>query len=389
VVCADGGSEDGFGAVYLAQPGYAPVRLQRLDDSLANGRTYGAMAQLLIEDDYLAANLDGGGKLLGLAGYGEPTAEKKELIRQSVAVLNGGPTVQPEVIRRLGGDLDPLVSPHLDTASTRLAASFQQCWTEDILSKLAPWRRLTAHLAITGGCAQNVRANAVLATEAGYSSVLVPFAPTDAGQSIGVVVEAFGVPAPTCPYLGRDFGTRLTGTTVARVVDDLRRNRVVAVHQGHSESGPRALGNRSVLALARDVDTRLRVSEHVKHREAYRPLAPAVRSLDVPRFFHTAPSADSTYMSFAWSVTDEFGRSSPAAVHVDGTSRPQAVSAHTNAALAAILDLLEGEGDFPVVVNTSMNVAGKPMVDSPADALEFFEESGVDVLYVGDRRIAR
>lgn len=389
IVCADGGSEDGFGAIYFAQAGTAPVRLERLDDRIANGRTYGAMAQLLVEDDYVSANLDGGGKLLGLAAYGISDSGTQARIRQGTAVLNGGPTSQHEVVRLLGRGLGATVSPHLDPASSGLAATFQHCWTEDLLGAVRSWRHLSPHLAVTGGCAQNVRANATLAHEAGFADMSVPFAPTDAGESIGAVVEAFGVPAPVSAYLGRDFGARLTEATLRNLVDDLRCERVVAMYQGASESGPRALGNRSVLALARDADTRVRVSQHVKHREAYRPIAPAVRYHDMERYFHVARGTQSEYMSYAWPVTDEFARCAPAAVHVDGTSRPQAVSAATNPVLAAILDLLEETGLAPAVLNTSMNVSGRPMVDSPADAVAFFEESGVDVLYLGDERAAR
>jgi carbamoyltransferase len=147
------------------------------------------------------------------------------------------------------------------------------------------------------------------------------------------------------------------------------------------------LGNRSILAVPRTDEVRVRVSEEIKRRESYRPIAPVIRAEDLQRFFDG--SRLSPYMTYAYAATGETADRAPAIVHADGTSRVQTVGADEHPFLHAVLTALEERGEMPVLANTSMNVAGRPMVDTPEDARQFLAETPVDVLYLGDQRLVR
>jgi len=141
------------------------------------------------------------------------------------------------------------------------------------------------------------------------------------------------------------------------------------------------------LAIPRRNEVRVRVSEEIKGRESYRPVAPVIRAQDLSRFF--AGSVLSPYMTYAYLAKEETIERAPAIVHADGTSRVQTISVDQHPFLHAVLTALEERGEAPVLLNTSMNVAGSPMVDTPREARRFFDETNVDVLYLGDTRLSR
>jgi carbamoyltransferase len=174
----------------------------------------------------------------------------------------------------------------------------------------------------------------------------------------------------------------------ATVADALADDAVVAWFQGRSEFGPRALGHRSLLADPRRAENLERLND-VKGREQFRPVAPMVLAERAAEIFRG--NVPSPYMLFVHDVDPAWRERIPAVVHVDGTARIQTVDRQAEPLMAAVLDGFEARTGVPVVVNTSLNTAGRPMVDDPRDALECFGSAPVDVLVLGPyvvRRVA-
>jgi carbamoyltransferase len=161
---------------------------------------------------------------------------------------------------------------------------------------------------------------------------------------------------------------------------------VVAWFQGRSEFGPRALGHRSLLADPRRPENLEKLND-IKGREQFRPVAPMVLAERAAEIFDGP--LPSPYMLFTHRVRDGWRERIPAVVHVDGTARIQTVDAAAEPLVARLLERFEARADVPVVVNTSLNTAGRPMVDDPRDALECFGSSPVDALAIGPFLVTR
>ncbi len=335
-------------------------------------------------------------KVMALASYGEPKhlGDFTDLVR----VTDDGGFVTEKVdweayAPRGVGDLTAV---HADLAAT------VQRRLEQVLLELATWlHRHTGerHLTMAGGTALNCVANSVLLREGPFDDVWVQPAAGDAGTALGAALhvaresDPLGDPMGTAA-LGRGFGDEELESTLrtarvpferpadlaAAVADDLAANRVVAWFQGRSEYGPRALGHRSLLAHP-GLKENLELLNDIKGREQFRPVAPLVlleRAEDV--FDGKVPSP---YMLFVHRVREDWSDRVPAVVHVDGTARAQTVDRRDEPLLAGLLDAFEQRTGLPVLVNTSLNTAGRPMVDSPQDALELFGSAPVDVLVLG------
>jgi carbamoyltransferase len=166
----------------------------------------------------------------------------------------------------------------------------------------------------------------------------------------------------------------------------LAGNGIVAWFQGRGEYGPRALGHRSLLAHPGDADTTSRMND-VKGREQFRPIAPMVRAERAAEIFDGV--LPSPYMLFVHRVAREWRERIPAVVHVDGTARVQTVDRETEPLAADMLAAFEDLTGLPVVVNTSLNTAGRPMVDTPREAMELFGSAPVDLLALGPYAVHR
>jgi carbamoyltransferase len=344
-------------------------------------------------------------KVMALASYGEPRhlGALRELVR---ATGDGGFTV--ERIDWSGFAKPRPADAEMSAEHADLAASVQ-ARLEEVISDLAAWLYAAAgrpsSLVMAGGVALNCVANARLAAKGPYERVWVQPAAGDAGTALGaalhVAAEA-GEPAP--PMAGADLGR---GWTDAELEAELRRadlafsrppsiaaeaarvlaaNGIVAWFQGRSEYGPRALGHRSLLAHPGDPETTARMND-VKGREQFRPIAPMVllsRAGDI--FEGELPSP---YMLFVHRVRDAWKDRIPAVVHVDGTARVQTVDPSTEPLVAEMLTEFERRTGLPVVVNTSLNTAGRPMVDTPREAMELFGSAPVDLLAIGPYAVHR
>jgi carbamoyltransferase len=343
-------------------------------------------------------------KVMAMASYGRP-AFLDELRRAVRPIGNGSFTVDPLELSDFaprvpkGGDWLPV---HAD-----LAASVQ-VRLEEILLELARW--LQAHtgettLTMAGGVALNCVANARLAAEGPFERIWVQPAAGDAGTALGAalhVATLLGdeVEPMTTAALGPGFedGEIAAALDAASVLYDrpddiaeaaadvLAADGIVAWFHGRSEFGPRALGHRSLLADPRNAGNLERLNE-VKGREQFRPVAPMVLEERAEEIFEG--QLPSPYMLFTHRVREGWSERIPAVVHVDGTARIQTVDPAAEPLVARMLGAFERRTGVPVVVNTSLNTAGRPMVNDVRDALECFGSAPVDALAIGPFMLRR
>ncbi len=344
-------------------------------------------------------------KVMALASYGRPRFldEFRELIR---ATGDGGfvaesPNWERWAPRRIddgswGGD-------HAD-----LAASVQ-ARLEEVLVELASWLHAQTGdrvLTMAGGTALNCVANSRIWRETPFEEVWVQPAAGDAGTALGAALQVSAdggeVPAPMpSAALGRGWSDQDLAAWLHRaavpfttprdlsgqVADILASDGVIAWFDGRSEYGPRALGQRSLLANPMNADNLERLND-VKGREQFRPVAPMVLTDRAAEIFSAGP-IPSPYMLFVHDVAPEWRSRIPAVVHVDGTARIQTVDDSTNPGIASLLRAFEQRTGVPVLVNTSLNTAGRPMADDPRDALELFGSAPVDALVLGPHLVRR
>jgi carbamoyltransferase len=337
-------------------------------------------------------------KVMALASYGE--ASFLDVLRQLVQVDGrGGFEVGDVHLGRLApaaGAGETLARAHAD-----LAASVQRR-VEEVLLELTAWvqrRTGNSDLVMAGGVALNCVANSRLWREGPHRRIWVQPAAGDAGTALGAAMHVANqlgdkVEPMRSAALGRGWDdealeARLRTAAVPfdrpadvadAVAEALARNEIVAWFQGRAEFGPRALGHRSLLADPRDPANLERLND-VKGREQFRPVAPMVldeRAGDV--FDGPLPSP---FMLFTHRVREGWAERIPAVVHVDRTARVQTVGREEEPLVARMLARFEALTGVPVVVNTSFNTAGRPMVDDPRDALECFGSSPVDLLAIG------
>jgi carbamoyltransferase len=253
---------------------------------------------------------------------------------------------------------------------------------------------------MAGGVALNCVANSRVFAETPFEHVWVQPAAGDAGTALGgalVVAAGLGdeLSAMSSAALGREAveGEIEAALRTARVpyerpddlaetvADELARDGIVGWVQGRSEFGPRALGHRSLLAHPGRAENLTRLND-VKGREQFRPVAPMVLRERAGELFTRGP-IPSPYMLFVHDVDKAWRERIPAVVHVDGTARIQTVDAADEPVLARMLSAFERRTGLPVVVNTSLNTAGRPMVDSVRDALECFGSTPIDLMALG------
>ena len=337
-------------------------------------------------------------KVMAMASYGGP-AFLDDFRRAVRTTGDGGFVVGPLDLDRFAprlADGDGWTERHADLASSL------QVRLEEVLLELAEWlheRTQDDVLTMAGGVALNCVANSHLAARGPFDCIWVQPAAGDAGTALGAALHvAAGLGERVEPMPGAALGRtwsddelerRLRAARVPYEAPDdvagaaaevIADNGVVAWFQGRSEYGPRALGHRSLLANPGDADNLRRLND-IKGREQFRPVAPMVL-LERAAHIFDGP-LPSPYMLFTHRVRPDWVDRIPAVVHVDGSARIQTVDRHDEPLVARLLDEVERRTGVPVVVNTSLNTAGRPMVDDPRDALECFGSAPVDALVLG------
>ena len=374
-------------------------------------------------------------KVMGLAGYGRPTMVDKvrRLIRQTedgafaldLDYFEFHSTARRSYSSRFIDLFGPPRHPYepIDLASAdgerfaNCAASVQRV-LEDTLVTMA--RSLHAETGLSdvclgGGVALNGVANARILTESGFTRVFVPPAPGDAGCALGAALYAdrihFGNPdrdVPDHPFWGPAAdGVELArlasedgkpveqceddDSLIAQTADDLAAGRVVGWMDGALELGPRALGHRSILASAATTEMRDRLNRDIKFRDEFRPFAPVVPIEAADRYFELPAGGArlARFMSGVFQVRREWRAALGAITHVDGTTRLQALDREMAPRLYALLQAYGRRTGIPVLLNTSFNLSGEPIVNRAVEGYSTFLRCGIDVLVAGRTRVMK
>lgn len=376
----------------------------------------------------------GAGKLMGLASYGRALTGVSRLagtmadwrahlgqnkadaeIREALlSLLCNAIRSEGESLFGLG-EAQRLPFP----GASNLAASIQTLYGETLFRVcLAAAEALKAHgheadaLCLGGGGALNCPTNTRLALQGGFKHMFVPPHTENGGLSMGAawwyVHNVLGQPRRQTPAVASRYAMmgpersfdktslRLKShpalsfetcpDPTERAAQDLAADRLIGWVQGRSETGPRALGHRSILADPRQAAQNARVNA-VKRREAWRPFAPVCPLESLPDWFEQGPAA-SPFMLFTYKVRAEKKAQLAAVTHSDGTARAQSVVPE-DGPIYELLKKFEQKTGVPVLLNTSFNGPGEPIVETADNALAFFEKGGLDVLYLGNVRVTK
>jgi carbamoyltransferase len=357
-------------------------------------------------------------KVMSLASHGDPARFQREF-RSFIEVRDDGFAVDADVCRFRSGDFSeierlfqlprigrfaPVARGYMD-----VAAGLQHITTEILLNLARRAHQLTGskNLCLAGGVALNCVANTAIFECGPFEQIFIQPAANDAGTSLGAALHVYhenvsgkrgGGFQMRDAYLGPGFEeadireaiekfgvpytvhTDLVDEVAARIVE----GRVVGWFQGRMEFGPRALGNRSLLADPRDPGMVARLNRVVKHREDYRPFCPSVLAEDARQWFVIGKEASSAqFMLMAYPVQPSKRALIPAVVHVDGTSRIQSVERCVNPKYHALISSFRKKTGVPMLLNTSFNDR-EPIVCTPEDAVRTFLKTEIDHLAIGD-----
>ena len=309
----------------------------------------------------------GAGKTMGLVGFGEYDSEIHDMIDMYMAAPNHRlPDGSSEILKRV---------PKENVAFTL------QIYTENLIKKHVYPLKSCNNLCLTGGVAYNGYVNEEFTKH--YTNVHVPPAVGDEGQSLGTYMHAEytqnnKVHVPNV-YAGKEYNyigdEKVNITEVAQAIAD---GKIVGWFQGKSESGNRALGNRSILADPRNTNIKDIINSKIKLREDFRPFAPSVLVEHYKEYFDT--TQPSPYMSRIMPVTSD---AIPGVTHVDGTARIQTVQREFNPRYYDLINEFYKITGVPMLLNTSFNCQ-EPIVETPEDAIATFNKCGLDILVIGD-----
>ncbi|MFN7877941.1 MAG: carbamoyltransferase [Pirellula sp.] len=340
------------------------------------------------------------GKIVGLAAYGDPSLIAPYL-RQRFDLDKGD-------IRIRAGQ-NGFVCRALATrfAKRDVAAAYQYTLEQVACESVAHWLQRTGHrhVVMSGGVHANVKLNQRIQEVPGVDGVFIYPNMGDGGCATGAAMLAYGTEHLSSrslhdAYLGPEYSDSEIQAAIEeagltyqrydqveeRIASLLANNAIVARFAGRMEYGPRALGNRSILYPARDPKVNQWLNEQLGRTE-FMPFAPAVLAEEAPNLFHGVRHNSlktAEFMTITFDCTDRMKQHSPAAVHVDGTARPQLVSESSNPSFYAILKHYQSLTNIPVLINTSFNMHEEPIVCSPQDAVRAFLLGNIDYLAAGN-----
>ncbi|WND32867.1 carbamoyltransferase C-terminal domain-containing protein (plasmid) [Streptomyces sp. BB1-1-1] len=400
---------------------YAPVRTDFGAENLFNpglGWMYEYITTFLGFYNTRAGVPDAG-KTMGLAPYGGP---RPELAGEWFHLGEGRFDFRPfldwivgmgyaEFLNDQSFSLVP-DSANISSFAKDLAWKVQSELERGMLGLCGEVQRRTGqrNLCIAGGVGLNAVANGVLARSGIFDRIFVQPAAGDNGQAVGLAYYGYvnaGKARDLKPishsYTGRGYDTTAiveyldavgasyevidTDGLTDRTAAELAQGAVIGWFQGGSEYGPRALGHRSILADPRPEDMRDRINQQVKMREMFRPFAPSVLESHVNKVFDTSTAADTRFMLSCCPVREEWQQMVPAICHVDGTARIQIVAPDVDEQYHRLIASFFETTGVPLVLNTSLNIRGMPLVETPADAIQCLLSSDLDALYIHNIRV--
>jgi len=411
VVTLDGEGNGTAGSVYVGR-GTELQRIRRFVRDNSLGSFYVQVTRLLgfrPRDEF---------KVMGLAPYGNP-ARHRHIFEELVTLEpEGRYRVQnaklPMLLRLCDPRRarDPILENHKD-----IAASLQETIERASLHLLRHFRAVTGlrRMCMAGGVAQNCTMTGVVERSGIFDDIFICPASHDAGGAIGAAISAYwnepgsaakqsrkGFPSV---YLGTDIDSRHLESMLAAwgkliryekraavadtAADRLADGAVIGWVQGRSEFGPRALGNRSILADPRPASNRRRINAMIKKREGFRPFAPSV-PLELSHVYFDVPAGrEYPYMGIVVHVREEYRSLLGAITHVDGSARLQTVTCSGNEGFWRLLNAFGARTGVPILLNTSFNNNVEPIVDSVDDSIACFLTTSLDYLVVGDYMITR
>lgn len=376
---------------------YMPSFIQDYEISL--GKKFSQITHLI------ELGRNGEGKTMGLAGYGVPlfnynayrkgdfldfSLKYKDLIEEIFAMKALSGKSHKEFIRDERANIASTVQLMLENTIISLL--------DDVLN-LYPCKNLV----LSGGIFLNCLLNCKIIDKFDLDNFFALPPAGDDGQALGAAYYAytkyFGLQNKfriNLPYLGISYSNSeiinaLENTNLTyRVLNDeqlaeeianrISENKIIAIHRGKTEIGPRALCHRSILANPKNPDIKDILNYKVKHREPFRPFAPTVIAEEQFKYFDL--KFESKFMNIATTVKEEYKYQLPGITHIDGTARIQAISIESEPFMHKILMAVKQKIGFPIVVNTSFNVNGEPIVESPFDAVETFLKTQIDTLVI-------
>ena len=371
-------------------------------------------------------------KIMGLAPYGDPS-RYRAFFEKNVELCSDGsiriPLLKLNKSRDerehytasrafLDENLIPRRRPDLSVNSNHedVAAALQECLERVVMHVCEYFGEQTGlrRIALAGGVSLNCTANGKLMRSRLFDEVYIQPVAGDDGTALGAAlyraavsekVENVRMPVPLLgpAYDGdcveaalKSFGNKISWEhfnsledTCAKAAKLIADGRVIAWQRGRMEYGPRALGNRSILADPGHPEMRDRINAMVKKREAFRPFAPACAAEEAHRWFEVAPGTQLPYMISIVDVKPEVRAKLPAITHVNGSARLQTVSETDNPAFHALLKAVGETTGRRMVLNTSFNVKGQAIVNTPKEAIETFLGTGIEYLFVEDYCVSR
>jgi carbamoyltransferase len=409
--------QDGWEMLSLYQA--SDTRLTALEKHLIEGLDWlthsdGKMAQFRSLGTIFAASADqifghglDAGKVMGLAPYGQPTIPPSDFFD----IIDGRFVFYDKVPARFQHhDRWPMrTNEYKDLAcSAQVALEKALLYLVNRLYELYP----SDNLCYAGGVALNSVANERIIRETPFKNVYIIPAAEDSGPAIGAAYYGLWMLTGKNARrkllhdaVGREYQTSVIDTTIAEVPgvevienDDLlsevvallTQGKIIGWFQGRSELGPRALGQRSILCDARRPDGKVVLNSKVKHREAFRPFAPVILLEEAGNWFELeGVNFDSPYMLRVCKFREDKKQLVPAVVHVDDTGRLQTVTKEANGRFYDLIKRFYEMTDVPIILNTSFNVMGMPIVESPEDALLCMMSTGIDYCVVGERLVKK
>jgi len=360
------------------------------------------------------------GKLMGLAPYGE---FDKELQNKLSKVLIFDEklceySINPEyrfysersfnskftdlLVKKFGLPRTPI--SEISKYHQNLAYNVQ--WRlEHVVSKIIQKRLKefkVGNVCLAGGVAMNCKMNGVISDLPEVKKLFVQPASSDNGTALGAALISSSMynPNPAIKFRNAYWGREYSNVEVEAAIKEaklkykknvdifeetlqaLMSGKIIAWFQGRSEIGARSLGNRSILANPLIQNMKDKLNLEVKHRESWRPFCPSFTEESFPKYFgHNKPSE---FMIIAYNIKSEFIDKLPSAVHIDGSVRPQSVSRSSNPRFHKLLESFGKKSGHPVLINTSFNIQGEPIVETPRDALRCFGGTGIDMLVIND-----
>ena len=315
------------------------------------------------EDEYI---------LMGMAAYGNPHRLFNDIVHDFVQHVD--PDNSPRIVFKnnlhqgcRGWRLDLNTEQDLFDIAAATQAVYQ--YFLKIISNWARWKSTSGNLVLMGGCALNCAANSTIYKD--WNRVWIMPNPGDSGSSVGAVLAKYQQPIKwQGPYLGFTIDRPYP---VKELIQELKTAGIAGVANGAAEFGPRALGNRSLLADPRGTDIKSRVND-IKQRQQFRPFAPAILEEHAEEYFDGPMGPYMQYTAHC-----RYPEQFPAIVHHDGTSRVQTVGKADNPGFRRLLEQWYAETGCPMLLNTSLNIKGRPMVNTWSDAQDFAQHYGVRV----------